>query len=268
MPGITFDGTAPMMEGTWFNPKTGDVVKIRDTFFENNNYIARTTDGRMLNYNQLQNYIRDDSKSLKKPVQEQKTPAKPASNSTPMGGPSTPKVNPDAMLSAEDLAMLDGLEKPAEEPMFDQAKARHISPEQHAEIEATHRLQNGMAERMNGISDHLDQRGQEITISDQIINRAMEDEDKPKLVVQVSWNAPAEKLKFLKQNMGIKDSDIVRWITRTLDSRDLSSDVRDSVAEWVDSLFEKEPKPAQTHTEEKPKGPLKVPKKKVPSKKK
>lgn len=244
-PGITFDGTAPMMEGTWFNPKTGDVIKIRDTFFENNNYIARTTDGRMLNYNQLQNYIRDDSKSVSQN-------SKPVAKQTPMGVPSTPKVNPDAMLSADDLAMLDGLEK----------------PEQQAEIEATHGLQNGMAERMNGISDYLDQRGQELTISDQIINRAMEDEDEPRLMVKVSWYAPVEKLRFLKENMGITDSDIVRWITRTLDSRDLSSDVRDSVAEWVDKLFEKEPKPSQAQTEEKPKGPLKVPKKKVPSKKK
>ena len=248
-PGITFDGTAPMMEGTWFNPKTGDVIKIRDTFFENNNYVARTTDGRMLNYSQLQNYVRDDSKSVS---QNSNPAAKPVTKQAPTGVPSTPKVNPDAMLSAEDLAILDGLEK----------------PEQQAEIEATHGLQNGMAERMNGISDYLDQRGQELTISDQIINRAMEDEDEPRLVVQVSWNAPTEKLRFLKQNMGITDSDIVRWITRTLDSRDLHSDVKDSVANWVDNMFEKEPKPSQAQAEEKPKGPLKVPKKKVPSKKK
>lgn len=268
MPGITFDGTAPMMEGTWFNPKTGDVIKIRDTFFENNNYVARTTDGRMLNYSQLQNYIRDDSKSVKKPVQEQNTPAKPASKPTPMGGPSTPKVNPDAMLSAEDLAILDGLEKPAEEPMFDQAKARHISPEQQAEIEATHGLQNGIAERLNGMSDYIDKRGQELSVSDQILNRALADEEEPILTVQVAWNAPTEKLRFLKQNMGITDSDIVRWITRTLDSRDLHKDVKDSVANWVDNLFEKEPKPSQTKAEEKPKGPLKTAKKKPATKKK
>lgn len=251
--GITFDGTAPMMEGTWFNPKTGDVIKIRDTFFENNNYVARTTDGRMLNYSQLQNYIRDDSKSLKK---EDTKPAQ-AVTKKPAAKQAAQSVNPDSMLSQEDLDILEGLSKPTS--VTDAQK-----PEQQAEIEATHGLQNGMAERMNGISGYLDQRGQELTISDQIINRAMEDEDDPRLVVQVSWNAPTEKLIFLKQNMGITDSDIVRWITRTLDSRDLSSDVRDSVTEWVDNLFGKEPEQSQ----EKPKGPLKVPKKKVPSKKK
>ena len=265
MPGITFDGTAPMMEGTWFNPKTGDVVKIRDTFFENNNYIARTTDGRMLNYSQLQNYIRDDSKSLKKPVQEQKTPEKPAAKPTPMGGPSTPNVNPDAMLSAEDLAMLDELEKPAEEPMFDQTKARHISPEQQAEIEATHGLQNGMAERMNGIAGYLDQRGQELSVSDQILDRALSDGEVPVLTVEVKWKAPVEKLNFLRDQMGITDSDIVRWIMRSLDSRDLRADAKDSVNAWVYKTFGSEQPKAE---KEEPKTEKKTVKKKpVPKKK-
>lgn len=251
-PGITFDGTAPMMEGTWFNPKTGDVIKIRDTFFENNNYVARTTDGRMLSYSQLQNYVRDDSKSVpsKNKTAKQETPANP----TPLGGPNTPKVKLETLLHPEDLAMLDGLE----------------NPEQQAEIEATHGLQNGMAERMNGISNYLDQRGQELTISDQILDRALADEDEPHLEVNVTWNAPTEKLKFLKYNMGITDSDIVRWINRSLDKRDLHADVKDSVANWVDQLFEKAPAPSQTQTveEPKPKGPLKVAKKKpVPKKK-
>jgi hypothetical protein len=242
--GITFDGTAPMMEGTWFNPKTGDVIKIRDTFFENNNYIARTTDGRMLNYSQLQNYVRDDSKTPNTNKQE----VKPVQQAAAAPVQNTPSVDPDSMLSQEDRDILEGLSNP------DAAQNRS----------AVQEVQNGIAERLNGIADYIDKRGQELTISDQIINRAMEDEEEPRLVVQVSWNAPVEKLRFLKENMGITDSDIVRWITRTLDSRDLSSDVRDSVTEWVDNLFGKEPEQSQ----EKPKGPLKVPKKKVPMKKK
>ncbi len=244
--GITFDGTAPMMEGTWFNPKTGDVIKIRDTFFENNNYIARTTDGRMLNYSQLQNYVRDDSKTPNTNKQE----VKPVQQTASAHVQSAPSVDPDSMLSQEDLDILEGLSTP------DSAQNRS----------AVQEVQNGIAERLNGIADYIDKRGQELTISDQIINRAMEDEDEPRLMVKVSWYAPIEKLRFLKENMGITDSDIVRWITRTLDSRDLSSDVRDSVTEWVDNLFEKEPE--QSQAEEKPKGPLKVPKKKAPLKKK
>ena len=50
---MLFDG--PMIEGTWFNPDTGDRFTVRDSFFEDNNYTVLTTDGRTLNYNQIQN---------------------------------------------------------------------------------------------------------------------------------------------------------------------------------------------------------------------
>lgn len=252
IPGITFDGTAPMMEGTWFNPKTGDVIKIRDTFFENNNYIARTTDGRMLNYNQLQNYIRDDSKEVS---QKNKPSAnsEPAKIDKPVAKPAVPSVNPDSVLSQEDINILEGLSEPADT----QNKS------------AVQEVQNGIARRLNEISTYMDQRGQELNISDQILNRAMADEDEPVLNIQVSWNAPVQKLMFLKENMGITDRDIVRWVTRSLDNRDLSSDINNSINEWVSGLFGNEPnKDESSEDTEKPKGPFKVPKKKVPVKKK
>lgn len=253
-PGITFDGTAPMMEGTWFNPKTGDVITIRDTFFENNNYIARTTDGRFLSYSQLQNYVRDDSKSIKKPETTSKeTPAPQTVKATPLGGPNTPKVNPESMLSQEDLDILAGLSEP------DATQNRS----------AVQEVQNGIAKRLNEVSNYIDKRGQELNVSDQILNRALSEDENPVLTVQVDWNAPVQKLRFLKENMGITDRDIVRWITRALDSRNLSDDVKESVARWVDNLFEKETNLSQAQTEEKPKpkGPLKVHKKKATSKK-
>ncbi len=55
---VLFDG-GPIMEGTWFNPKTGDRFTVRDSFFEDNNYVVVTTDGRTLTYSQFQNYVKD-----------------------------------------------------------------------------------------------------------------------------------------------------------------------------------------------------------------
>lgn len=57
-PDVLFDG-GPIMDGTWFNPKTGDRFTVRDSFFEDNNYVVVTTDGRTLTYNQFQNYVKD-----------------------------------------------------------------------------------------------------------------------------------------------------------------------------------------------------------------
>lgn len=61
--GITFTGASPVMTGTWFNPQTGDRFTVKDTFFENNEYVVYTTDGRMLNYNQIQYYVQSEGKN-------------------------------------------------------------------------------------------------------------------------------------------------------------------------------------------------------------
>lgn len=58
--GITFGSDGPMMEGTWYNTKTGDSFTVRNTFFEDNQYIVQTTDGRILKYDQIQDYIKSD----------------------------------------------------------------------------------------------------------------------------------------------------------------------------------------------------------------
>lgn len=67
--GINFAMEGPMMEGTWYNTITGDSFTVRDTFFENNQLMVATTDGRMLDYNIIQNYIKSD-----KPIDVQKKP--------------------------------------------------------------------------------------------------------------------------------------------------------------------------------------------------
>lgn len=65
--GIVFGDQGPLMEGTWYNPTTGDSFTVRDSFFEDGQYMVTTTDGRMIGYNMIQNYIKSD-----KPIHTQK----------------------------------------------------------------------------------------------------------------------------------------------------------------------------------------------------
>lgn len=58
--GVMFGMDGPNMEGSWYNPKTGDSFTVRNSFFEDNQYIVQTTDGRVLNFNQIQNYVQTD----------------------------------------------------------------------------------------------------------------------------------------------------------------------------------------------------------------
>ena len=62
----------PLMMGTWYNPKTGDSFTVRDTFFEDNNLIVMTTDGRRMDYNMISQYVKSD-KPIPKQVQEVRT---------------------------------------------------------------------------------------------------------------------------------------------------------------------------------------------------
>lgn len=52
----------PVMEGTWWNPKTGHKFTVRDSFFQDGIFTVMTTDGRMLDYNMIQDYVQYNGK--------------------------------------------------------------------------------------------------------------------------------------------------------------------------------------------------------------
>lgn len=134
MNGINFSIDGPMMTGTWYNHSTGDRFTVRDTFFENNQLLISTTDGRMMDYNTIQNYVQCDAKDLPrvkdKPqshfdsipeevasILESPTPQDPnileedmylinghtqtKNTQTPLGNPNKPIVNPEVGLSED-----------------------------------------------------------------------------------------------------------------------------------------------------------------------
>ena len=75
---LIFNGEGPMMSGTWYNPTNGDSFTVADSFFQDNQYIVKTTDGRMLDYNFIQNYVKSD-----KPLQKMEQMVKPQQSLPP-----------------------------------------------------------------------------------------------------------------------------------------------------------------------------------------
>ena len=57
MNGINFGMDGPQVTGWWYNPATGDKFNAIDTYFEDNNLLIKTADGRLLNFNQIQNFV-------------------------------------------------------------------------------------------------------------------------------------------------------------------------------------------------------------------
>ena len=81
MNNLVFNNEGPVMDGTWYNPNNGDKFTVSGCFFQDNQFLVKTTDGRILDYNFIQNYIKSDV-----PIKPQnpQTPPKnnPATNTT------------------------------------------------------------------------------------------------------------------------------------------------------------------------------------------
>lgn len=55
--GIQFGMDGPQMTGTWINPQTGHKFTVRDCMFQDGQFVCITTDGQVLDYNTIQNYV-------------------------------------------------------------------------------------------------------------------------------------------------------------------------------------------------------------------
>ena len=70
---IAMDG--PMIDGTWYNTQTGDHFTVRDSFFQDGQLMIQATDGRMFDYNTIQNYVKSNTPlQPNQPTQQPKTP--------------------------------------------------------------------------------------------------------------------------------------------------------------------------------------------------
>lgn len=101
--GITFNGEGPLMTGTWYNPSNGDSFTVADAFFQDNQYIVKTTDGRMLDYNFIQHYIKSD-KPIAMPKNEPTTKLPPEVQSI--------IANQNDDILPEDQLLIQGQAKP------------------------------------------------------------------------------------------------------------------------------------------------------------
>lgn len=74
----TFEmGMGPDLTGTWKNYRTGDVITIRDTLFEDNKLVGVSTGGQMIPYERLQSYVKcDPSEAANKTTLPSKTSKK------------------------------------------------------------------------------------------------------------------------------------------------------------------------------------------------
>lgn len=196
--GMTFGMEGPQITGWWYNPTTGDKFKAVDTFFEDNNLLIKTDSGKLLNYNQIQNYVQvSDPKSIPdKPIQSKST-----------------KQNDE--IPSEILNEIDGGENDIlipDDNIFG-ASTRHND---------TTSMTISTAPGKPAIDDF------------DIINRALGSKSQPNIKGEVAWRSfPESEIKMLIDMMGVKKSDIVEYYIDKISVKDIESVVKETIKKYI-----------------------------------
>lgn len=210
-PGMMFGGEGPVMQGTWYNPATGDAFTVRDSFFEDNQYVVTTTDGRYLRYDQIQNYIQsdmklEDLKQLKKDktVKEEALPAE-VSSLIETGEDIYFGNDANDMLLPEDAALLN-------KPMGN--------------------LGNIYNTPMQTIIQDPKPAVNAVNMNTAIIEKALKNTDKPDFTIAVKWDSyPSKEIEMLKDIMDIPEDEIVEWYLDNIQLNDFIIAFKEAIKE-------------------------------------
>ena len=204
-PGMTFGSEGPMIQGTWVNPKTGDSFTVRDSFFEDNNYVITTTDGRYIQYDQFQNYVQADEKSvneIKNSIKEKsavKEEAIPAEISSLIDND-----NADTMITPEDYDLIYG--------------KKSLGNLNTTPVQSQFPKKETSVENMNAA----------------IIKKALNNTEQPKFKVDVDWNNfPSKQIEMLYDIMGISEDEIIEWYLDNIQLIDIIETIKTSIKERI-----------------------------------
>lgn len=207
-PGMSFGSEGPVIQGTWVNPVSGDSFTVRDSFFEDNQYIVTTTDGRYIRYDQLQNYIQADPKSIDGIKQ---AAANRVKEDEPLPAEISSLIDTDdtyvSMLTPEDAALLYGGNNSTKASLGN----IYTAPQQVTKTPQP-------AENMNVA----------------IIKKALNNTEQPKFKVDVDWNNfPTKQIEMLYDIMGISEDEIIEWYLDNIQLIDIIETIKKSIKERI-----------------------------------
>lgn len=192
---MIFSGETPVMSGTWYNPETGDSFTVADTFFQDNQYLVKTTDGRMLDYNIIQNYIKSD---------------------TPI--PKATEKSSKESLPKEVSDILDTNSGQNEDILPDDLEL--IRPRSLGNLNDTHIKPQPVAQAGNPF--------------DMIIERALSKKSQPLLSTVVNWeDFPKKEIELLINVLDIDVNDIIKWYISQIDLSKIENIIANELTETI-----------------------------------
>lgn len=204
--GMMFGGEGPIMQGTWYNPHTGDAFTVRDSFFEDNQYVVTTTDGRYLQYSQLQNYIQSDMK-----LEELKQ----------MKATKDSKV--EDILPSEVAGLIEGTS--------DDPYSAYLIPEDDNLINKPLKSQSVSLGNINDMSNvKVNNVMQESSMNAAIIDKALKNTCTPECKFDIIWEEfPKKQLDVLLDVMDIGLDEIIEWYLDKIDMFDLVNKIKENI---------------------------------------
>ena len=258
--GIQFNGDGPMMSGTWYNPQTGHKFTVRDSFFEDGNFIVMATNGQRYDYNTIQNYIQcndangkaiEPDSSVMAPKSEQATKNLPPEVANILENTS-PLENGDQyadLMVPEDIGtnpLTKGLTGPGLGNLNDQ---RHIAP---------------ASEHTVGYMQVVDENVEDLRMIDRVLKR----HPIPEFDAQLNWSCPTKQIETLVDVLGIEPKLIAEYYVSKLDQKAIFEGIIKKLAEHIKREFggEAQATSAETIKEPEIKSKAKTPKKLTKSK--
>lgn len=264
---IGFDSNTPIMQGTWYNPRTGDSFTVRDSFFENNEYVVSTTDGRMIPASKMQSYVRASEKdiaAMRTQRNESKQPAHSAKSSIPadilneISGPANDPLHTPIRQSAKPQASLQtGSEQDIE-------RLAGLNTDEYESKTTTEVMES---KPLGNIYDQSTEPRYTENINYEIIQRALGTISVPGFDVKISWkDFPANKISALVDMMGIDEKEIIDYYLRLVNVEEIVDSIKNQLHTFIFERLRPNVPETQSSTKE-PEKPA-VPVKKEPKEKK
>jgi hypothetical protein len=197
--GIMFGNQGPVMTGTWYNPNTGDSFTVRDSFFENNQYFISTTDGRMLGYDVIQNYVQSD-KPLEMPKKQ--------TNDLP---DEVANLIDDTPIAVEDNDLF------VDTDIYGTTPAAPVT------------LGNLNVPKSSPA----------VATNEGIISKALGKASKPEVIADIKWvDFPKKQIEMLSEIMEIDTKEIVEWYASQLNTTEIAISIHNSIVRYInDQLY-------------------------------
>ena len=204
MNNMTFGTEGPIMEGTWYNTQTGDSFTVQNSFFEDNEFIVQTTDGRILRYNQIQNYIKSD-KPIEMPTKQQIT----QQESLPAEVAGLLEDSYQDMILPEDMAMISGVPSSL-----------------------------GNLNSNNSNNSFIQNPGTPVTYATEsnynIISKALSKRDLPNFQVEIDWKScPLKEMNMLMDLMDVEESEIIEWYLSQVDVETTTYMIKEVLKDFI-----------------------------------